>query len=145
MVLALVGLAVVTAPRSGALKAPEALMTKATRTKTIRSARTAKPARNSSTKDKSFKPRIRALTPKPRIVETRAPSPSTEAKITRKAALLALLTRPDGAELSELVAASGWQVHSVRAALTHFRQAGHVVNRVSHEDGSARYTVVVAD
>ena len=63
---------------------------------------------------------------------------------TRKATLMTLLSRPEGAALSELVAATAWQTHSVRAALTHFRLAGFTVNRTRDETGAARYHLVGA-
>jgi hypothetical protein len=43
---------------------------------------------------------------------------------TKKGSILALLQRPDGAAISELTAATRWQVHSVRAALTGSRKEG---------------------
>ena len=63
---------------------------------------------------------------------------------TRKATLMTLLSRPEGAALSELVAATAWQAHSVRAALTHFRLAGFTVNRTRDETGAPRYHLVGA-
>lgn len=59
--------------------------------------------------------------------------------VTRKAALIALLSRPEGAELAELVTATAWQVHSVRAALTHFRRAGQSVHRERDTEGVSHY------
>ena len=69
---------------------------------------------------------------------------ATKAPVTRKAALLALLRRPGGAALDELVNESGWQIHSVRAALTHFRLAGLTVTRQRDEAGTSRYSVTAA-
>lgn len=63
---------------------------------------------------------------------------------TRKVTLMTLLSRPEGAALSELVAATTWQAHSVRAALTHFRLAGFTVNRTRDEAGAPRYHLVGA-
>ena len=57
---------------------------------------------------------------------------------------MALLSRPEGAALSELVAATDWQAHSVCAALTHFRQAGHVIGRVCDDSGASRYHMTTA-
>jgi hypothetical protein len=39
----------------------------------------------------------------------------------------ALLCSPDGATLSELVAATGWQPHTTRAALTGLKKRGHAL------------------
>lgn len=63
---------------------------------------------------------------------------------TRKATLVALLSRPEGAALKELVAATAWQVHSIHAALTHFRQAGHAIGRIRDESGASRYRMTAA-
>jgi hypothetical protein len=50
--------------------------------------------------------------------------PGTPARQTKKGSILSLLQRPDGVAISELTAATGWQVHSVRAALTGLRKEG---------------------
>jgi hypothetical protein len=42
--------------------------------------------------------------------------------------MLALLGRPEGASLAELVAATGWRPHSVRGALAgSLKRKGHVI------------------
>jgi len=60
---------------------------------------------------------------------------------TKQAHLLALLTRPDGAPMSEMTKVTGWQSHSVRAALTGLRKRGHEIER-SVEAGASRYRVI---
>ena len=60
---------------------------------------------------------------------------------TKQAQLLVLLTRPDGAAMSEMTKATGWQSHSVRAALTGLRKRGYEVER-SFEAGASRYRVI---
>ena len=60
---------------------------------------------------------------------------------TKQAHLLALLTRPDGAPMSEMTKTTGWQPHSVRAALTGLRKRGHEIER-SVEAGASRYRVI---
>lgn len=60
---------------------------------------------------------------------------------SKKASLLALLERPDGAAISDLIEATGWQVHSVRAALTGFRKDGKELIRAKDEGGVTRYRV----
>jgi hypothetical protein len=60
---------------------------------------------------------------------------------SKKASLLALLERPDGAAISDLIEATGWQVHSVRAALTGFRKDGKELIRAKDEGGITRYRV----
>jgi hypothetical protein len=56
-------------------------------------------------------------------------------------AVVALLARPDGATLDELVAATGWLPHTARAALTGLKKKGHVIERTKL-DGVSRYAIV---
>jgi hypothetical protein len=52
-------------------------------------------------------------------------SPTTKApRRTKRASLVALLEREGGAGLGELIAATGWQPHTVRAAITGLRKSG---------------------
>ena len=53
---------------------------------------------------------------------------------------LALLQRPNGATLDELVEATGWLPHTTRAALTGLKKKGHDVQRTK-VDGVSRYAV----
>ena len=55
---------------------------------------------------------------------TRVPTRATKTAILRK-----LLSRKAGADLVALQAATGWQPHSVRAALSRLRKAGYLVDR----------------
>ena len=48
---------------------------------------------------------------------------------SKGAALLALLQREDGASLDEMIERTGWQSHTVRAAMTGLRKKGHVISR----------------
>jgi len=50
--------------------------------------------------------------------------PETKAAILRR-----LLTRKAGADLAALQSATGWQPHSVRAALSGLRKAGYRIDR----------------
>ena len=63
---------------------------------------------------------------------------------SKKAAILALLELPDGAAISDLTGATGWQVHSVRAALTGLRKEGREILRDKDNVGVARYRVAAA-
>ena len=45
--------------------------------------------------------------------------------------------------LAAIVAATGWQAHSARAALTGLRQQGHAIER-SKLDGETRYAITSA-
>ena len=61
---------------------------------------------------------------------------------TKKAQILALLTRKRGASMTDLTAATGWQTHSVRAALTGLRKRGTIIDRQSDTAGSHYRTIV---
>jgi len=56
-------------------------------------------------------------------VADNAPTASTSAKVrtpregTKQATLIAMLRAPDGATIAEIVAATGWQSHTVRGAM----------------------------
>ena len=71
-------------------------------------------------------------------------STASTAKTTRKAQLISLLTRPKGARLDELVASTGWQLHSVRASLAHFKREGHTVTREVDAEGASHYHLTLA-
>lgn len=47
----------------------------------------------------------------------------------KAAALLEMLQRKDGATLEEMTERTGWQTHSVRAAMTGLRKKGHVIEK----------------
>lgn len=51
------------------------------------------------------------------------------AKSSKTATVIRLLRRSKGASLSQLQSATSWQPHSIRAALTKLRNAGHDVTR----------------
>jgi len=57
---------------------------------------------------------------------------------TKTAAVIALLDRPEGASLADLIAATGWLPHTTRAALTGLRKKGHAVTS-EKVDGARRY------
>ena len=69
---------------------------------------------------------------------SRAPSadPAPTSAPTKQALIIGLLQRPDGATLSDLVAATGWLPHTTRAALTRLRQAGHILEKTKGETGT---------
>lgn len=48
--------------------------------------------------------------------------------------LLAMLRDGSGASLDEMMEATGWQAHTVRAAMTGLRKRGHAIER--HLEGS---------
>lgn len=68
-----------------------------------------------------------------------ASAPNSQATSTKQALLVDLLSRGEGASLAEIMAATGWQAHSVRGALsgTVRRKLGlSVISAV--EDGRGR-------
>jgi hypothetical protein len=73
----------------------------------------------------------------------RAPprAPRRKTAVSKTAAMLALLSRPKGAQLSDLEKITGWQPHSIRAALTGFRRQGHQVVRETNDRGITRYRI----
>ena len=68
------------------------------------------------------------------------PAPLAESKTAQ---VIALLQRPDGATLDELIAATGWLPHTTRAALTGLRKKGHAVERKAVEGGASRYMITI--
>jgi hypothetical protein len=60
---------------------------------------------------------------------------------SKRALVIALLSRAEGASPDELVAATGWLPHTTRAALTSLRQNGHEITRVKNENGRSLYRI----
>jgi hypothetical protein len=55
-------------------------------------------------------------------------------RVTKTAMLLTLLKTGTGASLEDMTDATGWQPHTVRAAMTGLRKKGHIVER--HVEGN---------
>jgi hypothetical protein len=112
-------------------------MPKSRKTQTPKS--TARPARKTAHKSaKSAKPQQ----PTTKATAARAPklhSPAAPMRPSKKSAILNLLQRPDGAAIGDLTAATGWQVHSVRAALTGLRKEGKELVRARNAAGITHY------
>ena len=74
-----------------------------------------------------------------------AGQPSAAGEPSKLDRMVALLVRPEGASLAELIAATGWQAHSVRGALAgSLKKKGHVI-RSEKTDGLRRYRIGAAD
>ncbi len=58
-------------------------------------------------------------------------SQSTPPRETKTTILRKLLSRRSGADLAALQSATGWQPHSVRAALSGLRKAGYTIDRAN--------------
>jgi DNA-binding transcriptional regulator PaaX len=69
-------------------------------------------------------------------------SPDT-GKFTKSAMLRKMLQARAGAGLSRLCEATGWQQHSVRAALSRLRKAGYTIElrEAAKTGGEARYRI----
>lgn len=64
------------------------------------------------------------------------PNSKTASPGTKKARLIARLSTKKGANIKTLCTEFGWQSHTVRAALSGLRSAGHAVERTSSRNGS---------
>ena len=58
------------------------------------------------------------------------------APVSKSATVIALLSRDAGATTPELIAATGWLPHTMRAALTGLRKKGHVIERTKRDDAT---------
>jgi hypothetical protein len=86
-------------------------------------------------------PRKKARTPGDSPPQT-AP-PTSTSKPSKIGKVLGLLQRDDGATLAELVAATGWQPHTTRAALTGLRKKGHLIEKWQR-NGATTYRISAA-
>ena len=73
--------------------------------------------------------------------KTTAKEPRGPSKI---ASVIALLERPEGATLAELVKATGWLPHTTRAALTGLKKKGHVITKDKRGDATCYRSVKAA-
>ena len=87
---------------------------------------------------------IQNLEPAPTPEDNHLPAGMTEAKPrsgTKRAALLELLARPEGASVREIMVALGWQSHSVRGCLsTLSRQKSAGIHSFRRSDGERAYS-----
>jgi hypothetical protein len=97
-------------------------------------------ARKSAKPAKPQQPATKAASS--RAAKVRASAPP--ARPSKKAAILALLLQPDGAAISDLTEATGWQVHSVRAALTGLRKEGKDLVRSKDAAGLTHYRLAAS-
>lgn len=64
------------------------------------------------------------------------PAAKAEPALTKLDALIALLQRPEGATMPAMIAATGWQAHSIRGAMAGaLRKKGHAATSEKTEDG----------
>ena len=68
-----------------------------------------------------------------------APGADRPRASTKRALLIGMLERPDGASVAELGQQLGWLPHTVRAAITGLRHAGRQVTRSKDAEGQSVY------
>ncbi|MCU6455266.1 DUF3489 domain-containing protein [Sphingomonas sp. A2-49] len=71
------------------------------------------------------------------------PTPVGPRAASKSAAVIALLSRTEGATLPELITATSWLPHTTRAALTGLRKKGYAITR-GKRDGATCYCIVEA-
>lgn len=76
----------------------------------------------------------------PKRVQPTAKRVRQAASPTKSDLVISLLSRPNGTHASELLSATGWQLHSLRAFISGLRKRGHAISR-SKENGEARYVI----
>lgn len=88
-----------------------------------------------------------AASPAPAAEPTTCPPAPTEGATApaprrprKREIVLALLARAEGASTAELMAATGWQPHTVRAALSTLRKDGEVITRTGRGE-TMRYVL----
>ena len=64
---------------------------------------------------------------------------------TKRAVLIGLLERPEGASVAELGQRLGWLPHTVRAAITGLRHAGREVTRSKDAEGRSVYRLSLVE
>ncbi len=80
---------------------------------------------------------------KPKNRSTTAKPGSKGAGQTKMGMIRKLLMRPNGASIGQLQKATGWQPHSVRAALSGIRKQGTPIERSSNPNGRPVYRLTV--
>ena len=78
---------------------------------------------------------------KPTTRGTKTRDKAADVRRTKADTILDLVQRPTGASIAELTKATGWQPHSVRAALTGLRKKGREVVRSKDDQGVTRYFI----
>src|SRR5713101_6578716 len=73
------------------------------------------------------------------LATARMPDADRPRASTKRAVLIGMLERPEGASVAELGQRLGWLPHTVRAAMTGLRHAGREVTRSKDGDGQSVY------
>ena len=71
------------------------------------------------------------------------PKPAVAREGSRKAIVIALLEKPEGASLAEIMEATGWQSHSVRGFISGnlVKKSGLKVDSFKRDDGQRAYAI----
>ncbi len=103
-----------------------------------------KPASKKPTPKKSA---AKKPAPKPRTMPAKVVLPKAEAtqavtepKTSKKGQILALMERPEGATIEEMMKLTEWQSHTVRGFLSMLKKAGKTVTS-DMADGKRRYRI----
>ena len=80
----------------------------------------------------------------PKSETTSEGGPGTGCSGTKKAMLLELLNRPEGASVCEMMAALGWQSHSVRGFLSTLSKKDTAIHSFRRADGDRAYAIKAA-
>jgi hypothetical protein len=73
------------------------------------------------------------------LATARMPDADRPRASTKRAVLIGMLERPEGASVAELGQRLGWLPHTVRAAMTGLRHAGREVTRSKDAEGQSVY------
>ena len=71
--------------------------------------------------------------------DVEAAAPAVDSKLPKRTIVVRLLKRNRGATVSEMSAATGWKVHSVRAHLTGLRKKGLRLIKERRRSGETSY------
>ena len=75
----------------------------------------------------------------PTTARAAAKSKATRDRRTKAGTIVDLLQRPSGASIARLTKATGWQAHSVRAAISGLRKTGLGIHRDKNSKGITVY------
>lgn len=81
------------------------------------------------------------ITPAAEQTSPQPASDKTPRASSKKALVLSLLQREEGATLDDLITTTGWLPHTTRAALTGLRKQGHVLSKIQAQDGKTAYRI----
>jgi hypothetical protein len=79
------------------------------------------------------------------LATANAPSADRPLASTKRALLIGMLERPEGASVAEIGQRLGWLPHTVRAAMTGLRHAGREVTRSKDATGQSVYRLARAE